>query len=579
MNKRTFIISFLFLALLAVLINQQFVKYVYVNPQTNVNVLPYITKSIKPIEKNLNFVMSLCRKDYKDMRYVYKNYYGSGFLKENQIPNDLDISVGVDLGTYKYDGSNEHEIAVELEDKILLYHVYSYSAFEGDKKYKYVLDQPSIKYTFNMQNKSKETINNIENGLKNVMRDKLQVKHFNKKYKENDVDYTFILKQNEVLVNEIAPLFAFTKGVLYNKNMLNYPREITILPDFYVTIIDTKTNKTKHIELIEESFLGERFQISRRFFVPIVFTGNNSLKYIKNLDYLKDDEQYFEMRMFNYFRYLDEVSLYFEYTVDPVKLVKRMHQCTDLINPALTTEEKEKIYSDILDVLDNEGIKTVNEYTNIIKNLTTLTSNPQMFHNANDAAYIKGLINASGYILAKMAQNKEYKDEITTIDKFQKEFLVQISSLNSAEKLLQLNRYLNDRFIDISVELTKIVNKNVPDKQKYVKDYEILANVAKNAGFHQINIYRKDEKTIFIMKDDFTKTLSSEDLKQLAKENNMPDVNYVLINENSLQKGSRSEVRYVRYKSSNSENEYYKELKQKMLEDKKNFKIKRKYVF
>jgi len=523
--------------------------------------------------------MSLCKKDYKDMRYVYKNYYGSGFLKENQIPNDLDISVGVDLGTYKYDGSNEHKIAVELEDKISLYHIYSYSAFESDKKHKYVLDQPSIKYTFNMQNKSKETINNIENGLKNVMRDKLQVKHFSKKYKENDVDYTFILNQNEVLVNEIAPLFAFTKGVLYNKNMLNYPREITILPDFYVTVIDTKTNKTKHLELIEESFLGERFQISRRFFVPIVFTGNNSLKYIKNLDYLKDDEKYFEMRMFNYFRYLDEVSLYFEYTVDPVKLVKRMHQCTDLINPILTTEEKEKIYGDIRDVLDNEDIKTVNEYTNIIKNLTTLTSNPQMFHNANDAAYIKGLINASGYILAKLAQNKEYKDEITTIDKFQKEFLGQISSLNSAEKLLQLNRYLNDSFIDISVELTKIVNKNVPDKQKYVKDYEILANVAKNAGFHQINIYRKDEKTIFIMKDDFTKTLSSEDLKQLAKENNMPYVDYVLINENSLQKGSRSEVRYVRYKSSNSENEYYKELKQKMLEDKKNFNIKRKYVF
>ncbi|MBR2524849.1 hypothetical protein IKE67_00115, partial [bacterium] len=310
MNKRLLFLFLLFLGLGAVLINRSFIKYVYVSPQTSINTLPYINKSIKRIENNFNRIMFLCRKNHKDMKYVYKNYYGSGFLKENTIPNDLDVSVGVDLGIYEYNGTNENEIAKDIEDKISLYHMYSHVVFEEDKKVKYILDKSSIRYIMQLQTKSKESIKNIQEGVKNVMNNKEQIIHFNKKYKENDVDYTFILNNNEVLVNEIEPLFAYTKGILYNSQMTDYPREISILPDFYVKIKNTKTNEIKNIELIEESFLGERFQLSRRFFVPIVFTGNNSLKYIQNLDYLKDDEKYFETRMFNYFRYINETEVF-----------------------------------------------------------------------------------------------------------------------------------------------------------------------------------------------------------------------------------------------------------------------------
>ncbi len=581
MKKRLLFLIIIFLFVLGLLINKMFVKYVYVNPQTNTKVLKYITKIIKPVEMNFETIMKLCQKEHKDMKYAYKNYYGSGFLKENTIPNDLDISVGIDLGLYEYDGTNEQKIAEDIEDKIALYHIYSYSVFEESKKRFFVLDKAAINEAIYIQNKSKETVNNISNGIKNVMADKEQIIHFNKKYKENDVDYTFILNQNEILVNEIQPLFAFTNGVFYNSQMLDYPREISILPDFYVKIKDKKTGKIKDVELIEESFLGERFQISRRFFVPVVFTGNNSLKYIKTLDYLNDDEKYFEMRMFNYFRYLNEVNVYFDFTVDPVKLVKRMHQCTDIIEPALSEEEKNKIYSDIRTVMNNSDIQATNEYKNIIKNFQMITSGQNMYRNAQKVGYNISLIKSSNYVLGNLSENKNYKDEIKEIQKFQQKWLALFMNLGKRnEKLTELYDFLDNNYINVSIPLTKIVNKNIKNTQEYFEDYKILENISKNAGYKKIDIYQKDLNTIYILKNDFTKNLSTEDLKQLAKENNMPqNIEYKLIDKKSLQKGSRSEFRYIRFKTTKAEDENYKKLKENILKDKANFKIKRKYVF
>ena len=580
MNKRLLFLILIFLGLSSLLINRMFIKYVYVNPQTNIKTLPYVSKSIKHNENNFNQIMFLCRKNHKDMKYVYKNYYGSGFLKENTIPNDLDISVGIDLGVYKYDGSNAEKIAKDVEDKISLYHMYSHIVFEEDKKVKYILDKPAMKYVLDLQTKSGESINNIQKGIKNVMQNQKQVIHFNKKFTKDDVDYTFILNENEILVNEIQPLFAYTKGILYNSDMPDYPREISVLPDFYVKIKNTKTNEIKNIELIEESFLGERFQLSRRFFVPIVFTGNNSLKYIKNLDYLKDNEKYFETRMFNYFRYLNEIEILFEYTVDPVKLIKRIHQCTDIIRPALSENEINKIYNDIKVVMTNSDIQSVNEYKNIIKNLEFLCSNSYTYKNALQSGYVKDLLISLKITSDKLAKNQKYTEEIKEILKFQNELFAQINLVNSDEKLSKLYSFIDDNFINISVELTKIVNKNVENRQEYYKDYEILKSIAINSGYKKIDIYQKDLNTIYVLKNDFTNNFSKEDFKQLAKANNLPqNIQYKLVDKNSLQKGSRSEFKYIRYKTTKTEDENYKKLKENILNDKTNFKIKRKYIF
>lgn len=579
MKKRFILLSIIFFALLCVLINQNFIKYVYVSPEVNTSVLKPITKAIKPIEKKFKIIMDACQKEHKNMNYAYINYYGSGFLKENKLPNDLDISVGVDLGTYKFNGENFDEITKDIIDKIEVFHLYTNAAFISDKKVNYVVNKPEMEQFTELQQKRNESFINIKDGLQQVLDGKVQILHFNKKYKIFDVDYTFILNPNEVLINDLTPFFAYTKGIIYNKNMVDYPREVTILPDFYVTIKNIKTNETQKIELIEESFMGERFQLSRRFFVPIVFTGNHSLKHIKKLDYLNDDKKYIETRMFNFFRYLNEVELYFDFTVDNVKLIKRLHQCVDIISPALTEDEKNKIYSDISSVLSNKDIKLANDYTVPMRNFSVLTANEYLFRTAIKYNYINELIQSSNNALNELAKNEKYKQEINNLKLYQYEYLSMMNKINSAKKLEELHKYLDDKFIDISVNITKIVNSNIENRQKFIDDYNILKNVFDKAGFHKIEVYQYDMNHIYVVKDDFTKNLTPSDLKSLAEENNMPDAEYKLIDASSLNKGSRSELKYVRFNSTNAENQYWQELQNKLLDDKKNYKIKRKYVF
>ena len=117
MNKRLIFLLTIFFILLSVLINNSILKVVYVNPQTNIEALKYSKKAIKPIDNALDKAMSLCRQENKDMHYLYKNYYGSGFIKNNPIPNDLDVAVGVDLGEFEYDGENPYNTSKAIVEK------------------------------------------------------------------------------------------------------------------------------------------------------------------------------------------------------------------------------------------------------------------------------------------------------------------------------------------------------------------------------------------------------------------------------------------------------------------------------
>lgn len=577
MNKRLIFLSIVLFILCCILVHDNVLKVVYVSPQTNIKALGYAKKSIKPIDNALDRVMNLCRQQYKDMNYLYKNYYGSGFIKNNPIPNDLDVAVGVDLGEFEYDGENPYKTSRAIVDKISTYHLYSHIVFLKSKNL-FLMDKPAILKLNELERKKVSSMENIADGIEKAFNNDIQIVHSTKDYKGQNVNYTLVFKPNEIFVDDITPVFTYTSGISYNKTMSDFPRELTVVPDFYAKIKNTKTGEIKSVDLVEESFLGERFQISRRFFVPLIFTGNQSLKYLKSLDFLTNDEKYLDTRMFNYFRYVTEVQMYLDASVDPVKLLKRLHQCTDIISPALTQEQRDKIYTDIDETLSKSDIQTVTDYLTIYKNIKFMTQNKFIMTKAEEFGYFKQWIVASNACLELLSKNSEYKDEVNDLLKIHNEILAQFRDMNSEIKLAELNKYLDNKDLNVYVACAKIINKNIDNTDKFMVDFKILKDIFNKSGYHSMDLYWINKDTVYIARNEFTKTLTQKDILPLIKENGLPQVNYKLLNETKLL-GNKKETVYVRYKSTEAENKYLKELEDKLLQDKKNFKIKRKYLF
>ena len=84
------------LLLLGYLLFDRFaLQVVWVNPNVNTAVFPYISKSLKEIDKAVSHTALAMKSSRLDVKILYKNAYGSGFLKYNSIPNDLDYSIGI----------------------------------------------------------------------------------------------------------------------------------------------------------------------------------------------------------------------------------------------------------------------------------------------------------------------------------------------------------------------------------------------------------------------------------------------------------------------------------------------------
>ena len=118
MVKKFFGILFIILVLVVFYIQKNTLIFVYFNPYTNTSSFPYIGKTIKFLDKAFNYAQTSAAKDGLKFNYLFWNAYGSGFIKDNNIPNDLDFAIGIDLGSYKYDGKNTDKIAFSVIDKI-----------------------------------------------------------------------------------------------------------------------------------------------------------------------------------------------------------------------------------------------------------------------------------------------------------------------------------------------------------------------------------------------------------------------------------------------------------------------------
>lgn len=570
--------------LIYLIFNRYVLQFVWVNPNVKTSVLPYISKSVKELDNALNHSVLAMRSSQLDIQIIYKNAYGSGFLKNNPIPNDLDYSIGVYLGEYEYDGKNSYEIAKSIDEKMTVFQTEFYSYINTIAPGKFYSDYDVLTSIQSLFNKRENNINSISQSIPKLFEHKDYIVYTNKTVYNEDQQaiqmlFPFVLKKNEILIEDYSPIELFTNLVKYDKNTRGMLREITIVTDFYVDI--KKGTDIVNAEIVAESFTGQRLQLTRRFFVPVVFVGNSSANYLKHLNLLTNDDDYLEYRLFNFKRHLQEFSNLKELQERPVKLFKRVLQCTDLILPVLDKNTAKDITTTIEKNLNNPNIQLVNDYQTAFGNIIQITTMPNLWLKAQyNNNQITRHINTMKQIVAEMKNSGRFnKTEIEELEKFTNNLAERAKLINSEFRLKDFYKTTMKEAGPVADILDKIVNDNTKDKEKILSYIDTFYKIMRMAGFHKIEMCWLDKNLLGIVKDDFTSKIPEDELKKMAEENKLADVNYTFIDRSVL---SGPKVRYsvwVRYNASEKENETWENMKKQLLDDKQNFKLKRKFTF
>ena len=553
--------------------------YIYLNPYTETKTLPYIAKSIKELDKAFEYAKFSSARSGLNFDYLYFNAYGSGFVKNNSIPNDLDFAVGINLGEYNYDKDSAENIAKEIVEKMNSFETSLYFALSmSANKHIYTSQTPfGIMSVLSKQRMVSEK--NISDSLDTALSPENYVKYTKKTLDDSfdnlKVDVPYIMKSHEILMENRRPIIVYSDLVRYNPVMPLYMREISIIPEYYVTIVNN--GKKELVEIVPESFLGSRLQLSRRFFASTVFLHNKSLAFLKSTSYINNDEEYLYYRMLSFKRHLQEINNIIVMEDRPVKLFKRLIQTADMVYPAISEELYDEISDFVGENLNNTDIKLINEYINICGNLLNIMEYPSLFFELSHLGKLDTMYKTLEFTVESMEHSGNIDTKtVIKMKEYQEQELSKMFNIKNIKDLKSYREQALDKYADVNELASKAVFELVKEPEKIEKYIGIFNNIYIDSGFHKVSLYWLDNNTLGVVEDNFTRNI--KDFKKFAKENDLIDVNYKLIKETNIPGMRMRYDIFARYNPSDEQNEYYKRFQKRLLDDRKNFKIKRKIV-
>lgn len=567
------------------ILNQNVMMFVYSNPYTETSGFTYIAKTLKNIDKILSETKYSLSFEGKKIKYVYQNPYGSGFLKNNPIPNDLDYAVGVDLGTYNYDSTKEsaNEIATELVDKINTFYFYFISNLYSSKFSKFYATEAPFGILDSNAKRRDENIADIADNLDNIVSDKRYIKYTVISATNEipmDINLPYIMNSNEILLQDSKQFKLYTDTISYNDKMPHYMREFSIIPEFYVKI-KNKDNKVKEFELVPEVFPGTRLQLSRRCFGSTVFYNLNSIGFLKNVDWLNNDDRYIYTRLLSFRRHLGEIESLQTLKKSPVKILKRIMQSAEMVKPVLKEEDYEMIVDFVKTNFENRDMQLLNENLNIYKNMHDIISNKELFNVLFHSDKLKKMLYSASEATMELKKrgnaDKTTISELEKMNKYIEDNVINIEKFNINDFDTKKMDSLADNIESVIVsEMNSLLYK--PETIKSIVD--IYTKVYTDAGFHRVKFVWLGKNKIGIIEDDFTRKI--KDFKKFAMENYLvEDVEYCLVSTKQLKRGGHyiSFVLWTKNNLSSDEKKGYDNLISKLLDDKKNFKTKLKWTW
>ena len=559
------------------------VTFMYVNPYTETAGMKDISKTIYELDKMLNGARQIASSAGYKFDYVYTNGYGSGFLKNNPIPNDLDYEILIDLGTFDYsDDKTKDDIADEIVSKMdaFQYSLVTYIEMNEDKNFYSIHSAVGCLNSLNQKhNKFKEE---ISSSLDDAISNKKYVNHLTKiSSRDGTLRYymPYVLEPGKMLLKDYPLMMFYSDIIKYNDNMLKYERILSITLSFCAKI--RHKGKISNIEINSELASTGPLNLEYRLYAPNVFFRSSAIKYLKDLYSLTDGDKYVELLMYCFADHLKVVYPEDAFEFNPIKIFKRTLQLTDMIYPVLEPEEAQEIYDFIGANLQNRDIQLLNEYINIVDIVGRVFKSGKLYEDFLRDGKMKVLIISLRDVVKELkSRNNIPAEYMSILEDYVKTDIGKILRMKNIKEIQEEQKFVQDRKFRkiITPTISKAALSVSSDRNKMQKIINILKNIYFDCGFHYLNLYVKNKDTFILEKNEYT--LGIKDFHDFALKNDLStDMKFELVPKRNIPRDYTMYKIWVRYNTTPEQDKYYANLKKVLLKNKQKFKIRKKTYF
>ena len=584
MNKnrviRLLILCIILVGVICGYICSKTVTFYYFNPQTETSGMKYIAKTIYKLNYILERAKNIASSSEYKYKYIYTNAYGSGFLKNNPIPNDLDYDVFIDLGTFDYrNGKTKNEIADEIVKKMDFFQEAFMFTLNQSKHNEFLTYRTQTGQYKQSQNRHELYVSEIADSLDDALSQKEYINHLTKTVKDTGkVIYymPYVMNEGKIIIKDYDLLMFYNDEITYNERMPKYLRELSIGLTFTAKV--KQDDKVVTLEFVPELFSTGPLGLTDRLFAPNVFFKHSAVKYLKNMPELADNEHFIDSLLYCAFDHLLVIDPEDAFEYNPLKALKRIVEVSDMFEPVLDPNERGKALDAIVNAWNNRDIQLLNEYNNIVTNITKIYIRPLPYSQAKGSGKLKVMISTLENVLAEMEERKNINpDYIKVFKDFRNnEINAMLNEKTYLDlKTLEKSSYNKKYRRTVAPVLSKAVLEQIKDKNIIQKHIDNLKHIFYDSGYKYIRIYIAGLDTIELEDNEFTRSI--KDFKDFAKKNNLAtDMNFKLVEKEKI---PREHIRYniwVRYNTTPEQDAYFENLKQKLLDTKSRYKIKSK---
>ena len=583
MKKRVILLIFSLLVIACLWVYSHVINFMYVCPYTETSGMKNISKVVMLLEKTMNRAKWNALIHGVKFNHVFSNAYGSGFIKNNPIPNDLDYEVLIDIGTFDYSKNNDSIVlASDILNKMESFVYYLLLDIENskDKNFYSMNNSWAVKPVKN--SKHYMYVNDIAAALDNALSGEKYVDTSTKVIglDGNPMYYMpYVVNPGNVIVRDSRLVILYSDLVSYNKFMPKYMRVVSIALNFQAKI--KHNGKISYVRFIPESYNMGLLDPIHRMYVPNIFIGNHVQRYIKELYSFSDEDLYLKNLWYCYADHLKVIYEKDAYKLHPIKVFKRIIQLTDMMAPVLGEKESQEIYEYAASIMNNRDIQLLNEYINILDFLGRTIKSKNLYSVLKNDNKVSDLIKTLENVVSELKARGNVKSEdMKVLEEYLTKDVYNLINLPDISDAAQLQKDVQDEKYNevITPLVSDIIFYNIHDHEKLQSIVTRLKNIYDNSGAKFMYLYPAGADTFIVEKNEFTDSI--KDFKDFAYKNDLaPNMKFKVLPKEQIPANYLKYRAFVRYNTTKAQDEYYEKVKNILLENRDEFKIRQKRYF